>query len=275
MTKIIFLISIMFLSFYLSEQIKLKDNNKLVYIIKKPEIPVYFDARNRWPHCKTIGEIHNQAYAATALLADRMCIATNGSFNQLLSIEEVVSCSGENFYKFVREHRAYEFFKRHGVVSGGKYNTNVGCQPLRVPPVFELPKNHGQHKCMKQCYGNKSIDYDHDHVKIKKWYYITGKDKGISIQKEILAHGPVVVSFLMYDDFFLYKRGVYAKTPKAKIVRGTYVKIIGWGVENGVDYWLVVSNFGYEFGENGLFKVKRGTNECRIEVWITGVVPDV
>lgn len=66
-----------------------------------------------------------QAYAATALLADRMCIATNGSFNQLLSIEEVVSCSGENFYKFVREHRAYEFFKRHGVVSGGKYNTNV------------------------------------------------------------------------------------------------------------------------------------------------------
>ncbi|XP_022181435.1 cathepsin B-like [Myzus persicae] len=233
----------------------------------------YFDARKRWPHCKTIGEVHNQvfsnmdtAYATTGALADRMCIKTNEKYNQILSTEELISCSGQNFSNFVPEYKAYEFFKRHGVVSGGKYNTNNGCQPLRVPPVFELPKNHGQHKCMKHCYGNKSIDYDHDHVKRSNLF---------DIQKEILAHGPVVVSFLMHDDFFFYKSGVYKKASNSILVRVSYAKLIGWGVENGVDYWLLVNSMGYEWGENGLFKIKRGTDECRIESWITGVVPDV
>jgi len=56
-----------------------------------------------------------------------MCIATNGSYNKLLSTEELISCSGikEDKNGFVGSYSgAWEYFKTHGLVSGGKYNTN-------------------------------------------------------------------------------------------------------------------------------------------------------
>jgi len=45
----------------------------------------------------------------------------------------------------------------------------------------------------------------------------------------------------------LFAIGVYAKTDKSKWVRAHYAKLIGWGVENGVDYWLLVNSWGYEW----------------------------
>lgn len=32
-------------------------------------------------------------------------------------------------------------------------------------------------------------------------------------------------------------------------------KLIGWGIENGRSYWLLVNSFGVLWGERGLFKV--------------------
>jgi len=73
----------------------------------------------------------------------------------------------------------------------------------------------------------------------------------------------------------LFAIGVYAKTEKSKWVRAHYAKLIGWGVENGVDYWLLVNSWGYEWGQNGLFKIKRGTNECRIESNVYASEPEI
>ena len=58
---------------------------------------------------------------------------------------------------------------------------------------------------------------------------------------EILNNGPVQAIMVVYNDFFMYKRGVYSKHKKAKKVGHNYyhaVKILGWGTERGVDYWV-------------------------------------
>lgn len=33
------------------------------------------------------------------------------------------------------------------------------------------------------------------------------------------------------------------------------VKLIGWGLEDGYKYWLLMNSFGPLWGENGLFKI--------------------
>lgn len=54
---------------------------------------------------------------------------------------------------------------------------------------------------------------------------------------------------------------------------GHAVKLIGWGVEYGVEYWLMVNSWGPTWGDNGLFKIRRGTNECGVDNSTTGGVP--
>jgi cathepsin B len=47
--------------------------------------------------------------------------------------------------------------------------------------------------------------------------------------------------------------------------------MIGWGVEQGTDYWLVKNSWNDEWGDGGTFKIARGTNECGIENDVTGM----
>lgn len=61
-----------------------------------------------------------------------------------------------------------------------------------------------------------------------------------------------------------YKSGVYIRQSILPM-GGHAVKIIGWGTENGTDYWLIANSWNTEWGLNGFFKIRRGTNECGIE----------
>jgi len=79
----------------------------------------------------------------------------------------------------------------------------------------------------------------------------------------------------LYGFDLLSATGVYTKTKNAKLIRNQYGKLIGWGVENGVDYWLVVNSWGNEWGQNGLFKIKRGTDECYVESWVYAGEPRI
>ena len=43
---------------------------------------------------------------------------------------------------------------------------------------------------------------------------------------------------MVYSDFMRYKSGIYQRS-SSELLGGHAVKIIGWGVEEGVKYWLV------------------------------------
>ena len=59
---------------------------------------------------------------------------------------------------------------------------------------------------------------------------------------------------------------------------GHVVRIIGWGVQNGIDFWLIANSWGKGWGDEkdrGVFKMIRGINNCNIEKWVMGPIPKV
>jgi len=51
--------------------------------------------------------------------------------------------------------------------------------------------------------------------------------------------------------------------------------MIGWGIENGTEYWLMMGSWGTSWGDNGMFKIRKGTNECAVDNSMTAGVPEV
>jgi len=61
--------------------------------------------------------------------------------------------------------------------------------------------------------------------------------------------------FTVYEDFFNYKSGVYHHV-YGKMEGGHAVKIVGWGVENDVPYWICANSWDKTWGEDGFFRIK-------------------
>ena len=59
-----------------------------------------------------------------------------------------------------------------------------------------------------------------------------------------------------------YSGGIY-EHKKGYLLGGHEVNIVGWGVENGVHYWIVQNTWGEKWGENGFFRIKFG--QCGID----------
>jgi hypothetical protein len=77
---------------------------------------------------------------------------------------------------------------------------------------------------------------------------------------------------MVYSDFWDYAGGIYIKSPAATEEGGHFVNIVGWGSSGGVNYWICKNSWGTDWGVDGYFFIRRGTNESRIEeqaYWLT------
>ena len=90
--------------------------------------------------------------------------------------------------------------------------------------------------------------------------------------EEIMTNGPVEAGFTVYADFPTYKSGVYQHT-SGKELAGHAVRIVGWGVENGVKYQTVINSWNSYWGDKGTFKMWKGVNECGIEGGVVTGLP--
>jgi len=93
-----------------------------------------------------------------------------------------------------------------------------------------------------------------------------------SMQQALMKAGPIEVAFTVYEDFEVYTGGIY-KATSSKQMGGHAVKLVGWGVDNGVKYWKIANSWNPYWGENGYFRIVRGTNECGIESQTAGNDP--
>lgn len=250
-------------------------------------IPDSFDVRTAFPKCANVsGHVRDQstcgscwAFGSTEAFNDRRCIATGDT--TLLSTEDTLSncgilhcssmgCSGG------QPGAAWHWFTNYGVVTGGDFDANGkgdSCAPYSFKPcahhVPATPKypacSSGEgptprigSSCTEKSY---KTAYAQDKKKAASAYSLSGV---ASIQKDMMQYGSATAAFTVYADFPTYKSGVYKHTHGDQL-GGHAIKLVGWGTENGQDYWTVMNSWNEEWGDHGIFKIARGTNECGIE----------
>ncbi|CAG9313982.1 unnamed protein product [Blepharisma stoltei] len=62
------------------------------------------------------------------------------------------------------------------------------------------------------------------------------------MQAAILAGGPIEVTFQVYQDFMTYSGGIYKHTT-GNFLGNHCVKVVGWGTQNGTNYWVVANSW--------------------------------
>jgi C1A family cysteine protease len=91
------------------------------------------------------------------------------------------------------------------------------------------------------------------------------KGDEIEMKKSLVKHGPLIISIdHLNESFMRYKSGIYYE-PNCTEQNSHAVLLVGYGSENGNDYWIVKNSFGKLWGENGFFRIARNKkNHCSI-----------
>ncbi|XP_029843222.2 dipeptidyl peptidase 1 isoform X1 [Ixodes scapularis] len=227
-------------------------------------LPEEFDWRNV-SGVNYVSPVRNQAscgscysFASMAMLEARLRIATKNRVQKIFSPQDVVSCS------------PYSQGCEGGFpyLIGGKYGQDFGVVEESCNPY---QGSDGPCKTNTTCPRHYVGNYR----------YVGGYYGGCNeeLMRLALVHGgPVAVGFEVYPDFQMYQGGVYRHTGVHRSLNlgspfdpfeltNHAVLVTGYGVdkETGLKYWSVKNSWGPGWGENGYFRILRGTDECGIE----------
>lgn len=256
------------------------------------DLPTNFDAREHWPSCDSIKAIRDQsscgscwAFGAVEAMSDRICIASGGKIQVTLSADDLLSCCRSCGFGCNGGDplAAWKFWVNDGIVTGSNFTAQQGCRPYPFPPcehhsnkthyqpckheLFPTPKC--EHKC-QDSYNEKT--YKEDKYYGRNAYAVEADVQ--AIQNELYTNGPLEIAFEVYEDFLNYDGGIYFHQG-GKLGGGHAVKLIGWGEEGGIPYWIVANSWNTDWGEDGFFRIVRGKDECGIESGVVGGLPDL
>lgn len=246
------------------------------------ELPSSFDSQETWPECTVIGNIRDQsacgscwAFASTSSFESRACIATGKDVKY--SPEHTAGCSGAGCGG---GYSVWAWFQKQGVVTGGDY-TDIGsadtCLPYSLAPcAHHVPATAAYPECPSSeyrltCHGtcsesNYSGSFKSDKLRAATSYSIRTEEQ---IMTDLVSNGPTYASFQVYSDFPAYKSGVYYHTTGSSHLGGHAVTLVGYGEVDGEKYWKMKNSWNEEWGDNGHFLIRRGSNECGIESGIS------
>ena len=255
--------------------------------------PDSYDVMSDHPECSVLGIVRDQsacgscwAFGSTECFEGSRCIATKEDI-EFSTADTAGCCSGLSCGFSMgcnggQPTSALSWMKNKGVVTGGDFGdigSGSSCMPYQFAPCAHHvdptpgyptcpPEGTYSATCAKSCsedgYGT---DYNDDKFTGAK---VNTLNSVSDIQAWLQSTGPVSAAFSVYDDFPTYSSGVYTHQ-SGSLLGGHAVLIVGWGTEDGQDYWLVKNSWNENWGDGGFFKIARGNNECGIESQCAGI----
>ncbi|XP_078523034.1 cathepsin S-like [Lissotriton helveticus] len=175
------------------------------------------------------------AFATVGVLESRYCIKHKELFT--LSEQQLVDCDSQNeaccggF-----PSKALEYISENGIMKSEDYKYVERAEKCAYKQKETIKLNMSK-------------------------FYVLPEESNIAAA--VAFEGPVTVGFAVTEDFQLFSgEGIYdgdcAEEANHAII------IIGYGTDDGEDYWIIKNSWGTEWGENGFAKVKRNANQCEI-----------
>lgn len=211
------------------------------------------------------------AQGSTSALADRFNILT-GNKNPTpiaLNAQVIVNCQAGGSCNGGNPGGVYEYAHETGIPDSSceqyvAHNLGHQCKAIDIckeckPPVCPVGKD-----CQENCW---AVDYKHYYV--SKYYSLSGKDK---MKAEIYANGPISCGIMVTDKFENYTGGIYSEFRLLPMINHE-ISVVGYGVENGTEYWIGRNSWGTYWGEGGFFRMATGHYGLGIENDCTAGLP--
>uniref|UniRef100_A0A1L8DP85 Putative cysteine proteinase tin-ag n=1 Tax=Nyssomyia neivai TaxID=330878 RepID=A0A1L8DP85_9DIPT len=241
---------------------------------RRGELPQSFDARDQWPgfvtHVVDQGWCGSSwAVSTTSVASDRYAILSKGREVVQLAPQQLLSC--------VRKQRgcngghldvAWNYLRRIGLANEECYPYEASRSKCRV--------HRGADLVSLKCQLPSKVPRQH--------FYQMGPAYSLNNETDIMAEiqrsGPVQATIRVYRDFFSYSGGIYRHSQSESEKGGFHsVRLVGWGEEQEgysvTKYWIAANSWGTWWGENGYFRILRGSNECEIENYVLASWADV